>query len=168
MSRLLKECEFAVFRQLFVDIGDGQSIEQSLSTFSSHMTNIISILKQAGPQDLVILDELGAGTDPAEGVGLAVSILEKLYSQGAMILATTHYSEIKEFADSTPGFENGSMEFDLDTLQPLYRLTIGKAGSSQAFSIAMKLGMEDDVIQRARMITFYKKIVINMWITKKR
>ncbi|MDR7074016.1 endonuclease MutS2 [Fictibacillus barbaricus] len=148
--------EFAVFRQVFVDIGDGQSIEQSLSTFSSHMTNIISILKQAGPQDLVILDELGAGTDPAEGMGLAVSILEKLYSQGAMILATTHFSEIKEFADSTAGFENGSMEFDLDTLHPLYRLTIGKAGSSQAFSIAMKLGMEDDLIQRARMITYHK------------
>ncbi|WNB92150.1 endonuclease MutS2 [Bacillus sp. NEB1478] len=150
--------EFAVFRQIFVDIGDGQSIEQSLSTFSSHITNIISILKQAGPEDLVILDELGAGTDPAEGMGLAVSILEKLFSKGSMILATTHYSELKEFADLTPGFENGSMEFDLDTLQPLYRLTIGKAGNSQAFAIAMKLGMDEAVIQRAKAITYHKNI----------
>jgi dsDNA-specific endonuclease/ATPase MutS2 len=150
--------ELAVYRDVFVDIGDGQSIEQSLSTFSSHITNIISILKQAGPQDLVILDELGAGTDPSEGMGLAVSILEKLYSQGAMVLATTHYSEIKEFAGVTPGFQNGSMEFDLETLQPLYRLTIGKAGNSQAFSIALKLGMEDAVIQRAKAITDNKKI----------
>lgn len=144
---------FAVFRELFVDIGDGQSIEQSLSTFSSHMTNIISILKNAGPQDLVILDELGAGTDPSEGMGLAVAILEKLYSKGSMILATTHYSEIKEFAAVTPGFENGSMEFDLETLQPMYSLTIGKAGKSQAFAIAAKLGMMKEVIHRAQQIT---------------
>lgn len=146
--------EFAVFREIFADIGDGQSIEQSLSTFSSHITNIISILKQAGPRDLVILDELGAGTDPAEGMGLAVAILEKLYSQGSMILATTHYSEIKEFANVTKGFENGSMEFDLNTLQPLYRLIIGKAGKSQALSIALKLGMDNEVINRAKEVTY--------------
>ncbi|MDM5314537.1 endonuclease MutS2 [Fictibacillus sp. b24] len=144
---------FAVFRELFVDIGDGQSIEQSLSTFSSHMTNIISILRNAGPQDLVILDELGAGTDPSEGMGLAVAILEKLYSKGSMILATTHYSEIKEFAAVTPGFENGSMEFNLETLQPMYSLVIGKAGKSQAFAIAIKLGMDEEVIHRAQSIT---------------
>lgn len=150
--------EFAVFREIFADIGDGQSIEQSLSTFSSHITNIISILKQAGPQDLVILDELGAGTDPAEGMGLAVAILEKLYSQGSMILATTHYSEIKEFANVTKGFENGSMEFDLDTLQPLYRLIIGKAGKSQALSIALKLGMDSEVINRAKEVTYSDEV----------
>lgn len=150
--------EFAVFREIFADIGDGQSIEQSLSTFSSHITNIISILKQAGPRDLVILDELGAGTDPAEGMGLAVAILEKLYSQGSMILATTHYSEIKEFANVTKGFENGSMEFDLDTLQPLYRLIIGKAGKSQALSIALKLGMDNEVINRAKEVTYSDKV----------
>jgi DNA mismatch repair protein MutS2 len=150
--------EFAVFREIFADIGDGQSIEQSLSTFSSHMTNIISILKQAGPEDLVILDELGAGTDPAEGMGLAVSILERLYSKGAMILATTHYSEIKEFASVTTGFENGSMEFDLETLNPTYRLMIGKAGKSQAFAIALKLGMETDVINRAQAITYKENV----------
>ncbi|MGA4722018.1 endonuclease MutS2 [Fictibacillus nanhaiensis] len=145
--------EFAVFRDVFVDIGDGQSIEQSLSTFSSHMTTIISILKDAGPQDLVILDELGAGTDPSEGMGLAVAILERLYSKGSMILATTHYSEIKEFASVTPGFENGSMDFNLETLQPTYSLIIGKAGKSQAFSIAKKLGMDDEIIHRAQLIT---------------
>lgn len=149
--------EFAVFREIFTDIGDGQSIEHSLSTFSSHIRNVISVIKKAGPQDLVILDELGAGTDPAEGMGLAVSILEKLYSQGSMILATTHYSEIKEFANVTNGFENGSMEFNLDTLQPLYRLKIGKAGKSQAFSIALKLGMQPEVINRARQITFHSE-----------
>ncbi|MQR94154.1 endonuclease MutS2 [Fictibacillus phosphorivorans] len=145
--------EFAVFRDVFVDIGDGQSIEQSLSTFSSHMTTIISILKDAGPQDLVILDELGAGTDPSEGMGLAVAILERLYSKGSMILATTHYSEIKEFASATPGFENGSMDFNLETLQPTYSLIIGKAGKSQAFSIAKKLGMDDEIIHRAQLIS---------------
>jgi DNA mismatch repair protein MutS2 len=150
--------QFAVFREVFADIGDGQSIEQSLSTFSSHITNIISILKEAGPQDLVILDELGAGTDPAEGMGLAVSILEKLYSQGSMILATTHFSEIKEFANVTQGFENGSMEFDLDTLQPIYRLIIGKAGKSQALSIALKLGMNPEVINRAKDITYNNEV----------
>ncbi len=144
---------FAVFRELFVDIGDGQSIEQSLSTFSSHMTNIISILKDAGPQDLVILDELGAGTDPSEGMGLAVAILETLYCKGSMILATTHYSEIKEFAAVTPGFENGSMEFNLETLQPMYSLIIGKAGTSQAFAIALKLGMDQEIIHRAQDVT---------------
>ncbi|MBY6037515.1 endonuclease MutS2 [Fictibacillus nanhaiensis] len=145
---------FAVFREVFVDIGDGQSIQQSLSTFSSHMTNIISILKNAGPRDLVILDELGAGTDPTEGMGLAASILEKLYSQGCMIVATTHYNEIKEFAKINPGFENGSMEFDLDSLLPLYRLIIGKAGNSQAFSIALKLGMDREIINRAQELTY--------------
>jgi DNA mismatch repair protein MutS2 len=145
--------EFAVFRDVFVDIGDGQSIEQSLSTFSSHMTTIISILNDAGPQDLVILDELGAGTDPSEGMGLAVAILERLYSKGSVILATTHYSEIKEFASVTPGFENGSMDFNLETLQPTYSLIIGKAGKSQAFSIAKKLGMDDEVIHRAQLIS---------------
>lgn len=145
--------EFAVFREVFVDIGDGQSIEQSLSTFSSHMTTIISILNDAGPQDLVILDELGAGTDPSEGMGLAVAILERLFSKGSMILATTHYSEIKEFASFTPGFENGSMDFNLETLQPTYSLIIGKAGKSQAFSIALKLGMDNEIIHRAKQVT---------------
>ncbi|MFC0189594.1 endonuclease MutS2 [Fictibacillus aquaticus] len=142
--------EFAVYRNVLVDIGDNQSIEQSLSTFSAHITNIISILQETSPRDLVILDELGAGTDPVEGMALAVAILEKVYSKGSSLLATTHYSEIKEFAEQTPGFENGSMAFDLETLRPLYRLTIGKAGASQAFAIASKLGMSAELIERAK------------------
>ncbi|MFC7370258.1 endonuclease MutS2 [Fictibacillus iocasae] len=144
--------EFSIYHNVLVDIGDNQSIEQSLSTFSAHMTNIISILKEAGPRDLVILDELGAGTDPVEGMALAVSIMEKVYSKGSSLLATTHYSEIKEFAHQTKGFENGSMAFDLETLKPLYRLSIGKAGASQAFAIALKLGMDIELIERARSV----------------
>ncbi|MGD8190744.1 endonuclease MutS2 [Brevibacillus ginsengisoli] len=146
--------EFAVFLDLLVDIGDGQSIEHSLSTFSSHIRNIISIVECAHPQTLVIVDELGAGTDPQEGMGLAIAILEELDKKGATILATTHYSEIKEFAQSRERFENGSMEFDLQTLRPLYRLKIGQAGESQAFSIALRLGMKRTLIERAHEITY--------------
>lgn len=146
----------AIFQDVLVDIGDGQSIEQSLSTFSAHMTNMIHILQHAGPDTLVILDELGAGTDPVEGKGLAISILEKLVFLGATVIATTHFSEIKVFASSHEQFENGSMEFDVETLQPLYRLNIGKAGESQAFSIAYKLGMDTEVLQRAFELTYLK------------
>ncbi|GAA0359178.1 endonuclease MutS2 [Bacillus horti] len=145
--------EMAIFEDILVDIGDGQSIEQSLSTFSAHLTNIIQILKQAHSNTLVILDELGAGTDPAEGKGLALAILEKLAEQEATLLATTHYSEMKEFAQRHSYFENGSMEFDIESLQPLYRLTIGRAGESQAFSIALKLGMDRKVLERAHELT---------------
>lgn len=146
--------QFAVFRDLLVDIGDGQSIEQSLSTFSAHVRNLISILECAKPSTLVILDELGAGTDPQEGMGLAIAILEELHRKGATILATTHYSEIKEFAANRDQFENGSMEFDLETLRPLYRLSIGKAGESQAFAIALRLGINHKLIERAHQITY--------------
>lgn len=149
--------EFAVFLDLLVDIGDGQSIEQSLSTFSSHICNIIQIIKESRPRTLVILDELGAGTDPGEGMGLAISIIEELYTKGAAILATTHFSEIKDFAHSRDGFENGSMEFDLETLQPCYRLLIGKPGESQAFSIALRLGMDPRLIEKAHQITYKEK-----------
>ncbi|MDN4075588.1 endonuclease MutS2 [Fictibacillus terranigra] len=145
--------EFGIYSEVLTDIGDHQNIEQSLSTFSAHMTNIISILQKAGPDTLVILDELGAGTDPAEGMGLAIAILEDLFEKGASILATTHYSEIKDFASLTPGFENASMAFDLKSLQPLYELRIGEAGESQAFSIAWKLGLDQKLITRARQIT---------------
>ncbi|SFF16024.1 MutS2 family protein [Bacillus sp. OV194] len=145
--------EFGIYSEVLTDIGDHQNIEQSLSTFSAHMTNIISILQKAGPDTLVILDELGAGTDPAEGMGLAVAILEELFERGASILATTHYSEIKDFAYLTPGFENASMAFDLESLKPLYELKIGEAGESQAFSIAWKLGLEQKLITRAKQIT---------------
>jgi MutS2 family protein len=146
--------EIAIFHKVLVDIGDGQSIEQSLSTFSSRVKNIIEILAESTPQTLVLLDELGSGTDPAEGMGLATSILEELYNKGTTMLATTHYSEIKEFANEREGFCNGSMEFDLSTLKPTYRLIVGKGGDSQAFAIALRLGMHPKLIERAHEITY--------------
>ncbi|MGX1193741.1 DNA mismatch repair protein MutS2 [Metabacillus sp. SLBN-84] len=149
-----KDSSIGICRQILLDIGDGQSIEQNLSTFSSHMTNIISILKQTNEYTLVLLDELGSGTDPGEGMGLAQVILEKIHQKGATLLATTHYSEIKEFADTTDGFMNGSMEFDLETLKPTYRLKIGQGGESQAFSIALRLGMHPELIEKAHQITY--------------
>lgn len=146
--------EIAIFHKILVDIGDGQSIEQSLSTFSSRIKNVIEILGEATPQTLVLLDELGSGTDPAEGMGLATAILEELYHKGVTMLATTHYSEIKEYASETKGFQNASMEFDLESLKPTYRLLIGKGGDSQAFAIALKLGMHPKIIERAHHITY--------------
>ncbi|WP_079509342.1 endonuclease MutS2 [Mesobacillus jeotgali] len=143
-----------IFHKVLVDIGDGQSIEQNLSTFSSRIVNIIDILEQANDRSLILLDELGSGTDPGEGMGLATSILETLNNKGATIFATTHYSEIKEFADAHEDFMNGSMEFDLETLKPTYRLRIGRGGESQAFAIALKLGVHPKLIERAHMITY--------------
>lgn len=150
----LDESEIAIFQNVLVDIGDGQSIEESLSTFSSRIKNIIDILSQTNPHTLVLLDELGSGTDPAEGMGLATSILEELFNKGATLLATTHYNEIKEYANEHDGFENGSMEFNVETLHPTYRLLIGKGGESQAFAIAIKLGMHPQLIERAHQITY--------------
>jgi MutS2 family protein len=149
--------EIGVFVDVLADIGDGQSIEQSLSTFSSHITNIINILSCADKHTLVIIDEIGSGTDPGEGMGLAVSVLEEIFNKGATILATTHYSEIKDFAKNTPGFVNGSMEFDINTLKPLYKLNIGKAGESNAFLIALRLGMNNKIIERAHEVTYKEK-----------
>lgn len=146
--------EIAIFDKILVDIGDGQSIEQSLSTFSSRIKNIIDILEETTPKTLVLLDELGSGTDPAEGMGLSTSILEELFNKGATLLATTHYSEIKAYANEHEGFENGAMEFDPETLQPTYRLIIGRGGESQAFAIALKLGMHPKLIERAHKITY--------------
>lgn len=149
--------EFAIFADVLADIGDGQSIEQSLSTFSSHIKNIISIINCSDPHTLVIMDEVGSGTDPAEGMGIAAAVLEEIHKRGATILATTHYSEIKQFADNTPGFKNGSMEFDINTLKPLYRLSIGKAGESNALFIALRLGMDKSIIERAHEVTYKEK-----------
>ncbi|WP_026477074.1 endonuclease MutS2 [Alkaliphilus transvaalensis] len=149
--------EFAIFKDILVDIGDGQSIEQSLSTFSSHLKNLIYILQEVSPRTLVIVDELGAGTDPGEGMGLATAILEEFYYKGATILATTHYSEIKTFASDHEGFINGCMEFDINTLKPQYQLKIGKAGESNGFLIALRLGMNKEVIARAHQITYKEK-----------
>lgn len=166
--------EFSVFADILGDIGDGQSIEQNLSTFSSHIKNIIDIINSADEYSLVIIDEIGSGTDPGEGMGIAVAVLEEIYKKGSTILATTHYNEIKEFANNHEGFVNGCMEFDINTLKPLYKLNIGKPGESNAFLIALRLGIPEKLIERAHEITYkeqkdysvYKKEFVEFLLKK--
>ncbi len=139
----------SIFKNIFVDIGDNQSIENALSTFSSHMQNIASIINKSNKSTLVLLDEIGSGTEPNEGAALAIAILEELYEMGCITIASTHYGELKKYATIHPDFENAGMMFDNDTLEPMYKLTIGHSQSSNALFISKKMGIRDKILKKA-------------------
>ncbi|MBN3374383.1 mannonate oxidoreductase, partial [Clostridium botulinum] len=142
--------ELSVFKKLFVDIGDNQSVENALSTFSSHVKNLAEIIRESTKSTLLLFDEIGSGTEPNEGSALAIAILEELYHKGSITISTTHYGEIKNFSKEHPDFENAAMEFEKETLEPLYKLSIGKVGDSNALYISKKMGLYDSIIDRAR------------------
>lgn len=144
-----READICMQNQILCDIGDGQNISDNLSTFSAHIKNVLDILKRVRPDSLVIMDELGSGTDPQEGMGIAISILEELRRSGALFLVTTHYPEVKEYADRYGDVQNARMEFDRDSLKPLYRLKVGEAGESCALYIAKRLGFPDKMLAAA-------------------
>lgn len=154
--------EISVFENIFVDIGDDQSIENSLSTFSSHVKNLAEIINSSNKSSLVLCDEIGSGTEPNEGAGLAIAILEELYHKGCIIMATTHYGEIKNFSKSHNDFENAAMQFENDTLEPLYKLITGKSGESNALWISKKMGIKDAILEKAKMYAENKDYNLNL------
>ncbi|KRU26658.1 DNA mismatch repair protein MutS [Clostridium sporogenes] len=154
--------EFSVFKKLFVDIGDNQSVENALSTFSSHVKNLAEIIRESTKSTLLLFDEIGSGTEPNEGSALAIAILEELYHKGSITISTTHYGEIKNFSKEHPDFENAAMEFEKETLEPLYRLSIGKVGDSNALYISKKMGLYDSIIDRARKYMYTKSYNYNL------
>ncbi|BEP28393.1 endonuclease MutS2 [Helicovermis profundi] len=161
-----KGSSISIFKQILVDIGDSQSIEQSLSTFSGHMTNMVNIVRKSSRRTLVLVDEIGSGTDPKDGASLGIAILEEIYNRGSITLASTHYSKIKEYSEIHDGFMNASMDFNRETLKPLYRLLIGVAGNSNALWISKELGLPDKIIDRVNKINSTHEIVKSGKITK--
>jgi dsDNA-specific endonuclease/ATPase MutS2 len=161
-----KGSSISIFNKILVDIGDSQSIEQSLSTFSGHMKSLVNIVNKSSRKTLILIDEIGTGTDPKDGAALGIAILEEIYNRGAITLSSTHYSKIKEYSEIHEGFMNASMDFDRETLRPLYKLLIGVAGESNALWISKELGLSDKIIERVKRINATHEIVTAKKISK--